>query len=51
METVIDFGKQFRFKIVQAILIIALSLGSIEIDCVISEPCYSEVSYYRHTAK
>ena len=29
-------------------LIIMLSLRSIEIDCVISEPSYNEVIYYRH---
>ena len=28
-----------------------LSLGSIETDRVISEPCYNEVIYYRHIAK
>ena len=36
---------------VQVNLIITLSLGSIETDCVISEPCYNEVIYYGHIAK
>ena len=35
----------------QANLIITLSLGSIKTDRVISEPCYNEVTYYRHIAK
>ena len=29
-------------------LVITLSLGSIETDRVISEPCYNEVIFYRH---
>ena len=33
---------------VQANLIITLSFGSIETDCVIREPHYNEVTYYRH---
>ena len=32
----------------QANLIITLSLGSIETDSVISEPCYNEATFYRH---
>ena len=32
---------------IQANLIIMLSLGSIETDCVISEPRYNEVTFYR----
>ena len=36
---------------VQANLIITLSLGSIETDRVISEPCYNEVTFYRHIVK
>ena len=35
----------------QANLIITLSLGSIETDHVISEPCYNEVTLYRHIVK
>ena len=38
-------------KNVQVNLIITLSLGSIEGDRVISEPCYTEVVFYRHIAK
>ena len=37
--------------LVQVNLIITLSMGSIETDRVISEPCYNEVIYYRHIAK
>ena len=33
---------------VQVNLIITLSLGSMETDRVISEPCYNEVIYNRH---
>ena len=36
---------------VQVNLIITLSIGSIETDRLISEPCYIEVIYYRHIAK
>ena len=36
---------------VQVNLIITLSLGSMETDRVISEPCYNEVIYNRHIAK
>ena len=36
---------------IQADIIITLSLGSIETDCVISEPYYTEVVYYRDIAK
>ena len=36
---------------IQANLIITLSLGSIETDRVISEPCYNEVTFYRHIVK
>ena len=36
---------------IQANLIITLSLGSIETDHVISEPCYNEVTFYRHIVK
>ena len=32
-------------------LIIKLSLGSIETDRVICEPCYNEVTFYRHIVK
>ena len=39
------------FVFIQVNLIITLSLGSIETDRVISEPCYNEVIYYRHIAK
>ena len=38
-------------SVIQYNLIITLSLGSIEVDRVISEPCYNEVTYYRHIAK
>ena len=40
----------FAFK-VQVNLIITLSLGSIETDRVISEPCYNEVIYNRYITK
>ena len=33
---------------IQANLIMMLSLGSIETDCIMNEPCYNEVAYYRH---
>ena len=33
---------------IQANLIITLSLGSIETDSVICEPCYNEITFYRH---
>ena len=36
---------------VQVNLIITLSLGSMETDRVISEPCYNEVIYNRYIAK
>ena len=36
---------------VQVNLIITLSLGSMETDRVIGEPCYNEVIYNRHIAK
>ena len=36
---------------IQANLIITLSLGSIETDRVIREPCYNEVTFYRHIVK
>ena len=36
---------------VQVNLIIMLSLGSMETDRVIGEPCYNEVIYNRHIAK
>ena len=36
------------FLVLQANLIITLSLGSIETGPVISEPCYNEVTFYRH---
>ena len=39
------------FLLVQANLIIMLSLGSMKTDRVISEPCYNEVIYNRHIAK
>ena len=35
----------------QVNLIIMLSLGSMETDRVIGEPCYNEVIYNRHIAK
>ena len=37
--------------IVQVNPIITLSLGSIEADSIISEPCYNEVNYYIHVTK
>ena len=37
--------------LVQANLIITLSLGYIEVDCVISELCDNEVTFYRHKVK
>ena len=37
--------------LVQANLIVMLSLGSIETDSVLSEFCYNEVIYYSHIAK
>ena len=40
-----------RVKKLQVNLIITLSLGSMETDRVISEPCYNEVIYNRHIAK
>ena len=39
------------FLELQVNLIITLSLGSMETDRVISEPCYNEVIYNRHIAK
>ena len=36
---------------IQVNLIITLSLGSMETDRVIGEPCYNEVIYNRHIAK
>ena len=41
-------GYNIIFKDVQVNLIITLSLGSLETDHVISEPCYNEVIYNRH---
>ena len=41
----------YHFSKLQVNLIITLSLGSIETDRVISEPCYNEVICYRHIAK
>ena len=38
-------------SLVQANLIITLSLGSIDTDHVINESGYNEVIYYRHIAK
>ena len=38
-------------KEVQVNLIITLSLGSMETDRVIGEPCYNDVIYNRHIAK
>ena len=38
-------------RVVQVNLIIMLSLGSMETDCVISEPFYNEVIYNRHIEK
>ena len=35
----------------QVNLIITLSLGSIETDRVISEPCYNEIRFYGHSSK
>ena len=40
-----------RVIVLQVNLIITLSLGSMETDRVISEPCYNEVIYNRHIAK
>ena len=37
--------------VLQVNLIITLSLGSLETDRVISEPCYNEVIYNRHIAE
>ena len=37
--------------VIQANLIITLSLGSMETDRVIGEPCYNEVIYNRHYSK
>ena len=39
------------FLLLQVNLIITLSLGSMETDRVIGEPCYNEVIYNRHKAK
>ena len=39
------------FILLQVNLIKTLSLGSMETDRVISEPCYNEVIYNRHIAK
>ena len=36
---------------IQVNLIITLSLGSMETDRVIGEPCYNEVIYNRHITK
>ena len=38
-------------QLVQVNLIITLSLGSMETDRVISEPCYNEVIYNRYITK
>ena len=38
-------------SLVQANLIITLSLGSMKTDRIISEPCYNEVIYNRQVAK
>ena len=43
--------KTFTSLHIQVNLIITLSLGSMETDRVISEPCYNEVIYNRHIAK
>ena len=47
------FGLQIHGYVihVQVNLIITLSLGSMETDRVIGEPCYNEVIYNRHIAK
>ena len=34
-----------EFLMIQVNLIITLSLGSVQTDLVISEPCYNEVAY------
>ena len=45
------WGEEVTSPAIQANLIITLSLGSIETDRVISEPCYNEVTFYRHIVK
>ena len=44
-------GPNRESELIQVNLIITLSLGSMETDRVISEPCYNEVIYNRHIAK
>ena len=44
-----DLSLMFLYDTLQVNLIITLSLGSIGADGVISEPCYNEVTYYRHS--
>ena len=43
--------RSLNSMVIQVNLIITLSLGSMETDHVISEPCYNEVIYNRHIAK
>ena len=52
-DIVVDLAPAFftQFDVIQVNLIITLSLGSMETDCVISELCYNEVIYNRHIAK
>ena len=46
-----NFMRRNIKKVIQVKLIITLSLGSMETDHVIGEPCYNEVIYNRHIAK
>ena len=50
-ETKHKHNEVYMYMQVQDNLIITLSLGSIETDRVVSEPCYNEVTFYRHVAK
>ena len=50
-QSLLDIKLDIETLCIQVNLIIMLSLGSIETDRVISEPCYNEVIYYRHMAK
>ena len=47
----VRYCRNLSINEVQVNLIITLSLGSMETDRVVSEPCYNEVIYNRHIAK
>ena len=44
-------SRPVKLKAIQVNLIITLSLGSMETDHVISEPCYNEVIYNKYITK